>query len=127
MKLQEFVSETLKEIIAGVKEAQKYAASESTLVNPELLATGGTKSGTYQTAYMGQPPAYVEFDVAVTSTEGSATEAGAGIFVAGFGLGAKGKSDESSSSLSRIKFSVPVGLPIQRPQKSAAQNTTKHE
>ena len=28
MKLQEFISETLKEIIAGVKESQEYAASE---------------------------------------------------------------------------------------------------
>ena len=36
MKQQEFVSETLKEIIAGVKESQKYAESEGACVSPRM-------------------------------------------------------------------------------------------
>lgn len=121
MKLQEFVSETLKEIIAGVKESQKYAASEGAWVNPKMRAVLAAKDSRY---IVEQDHTYIEqiqFDVAVTSTEGSATEAGVGIFVAAFGAGAKGKSDASSSSISRIKFSIPIALPTQRtklPEKS---------
>lgn len=116
MKLQEFVSETLKEIIAGVKESQKYAESEGAWVSPRVTRAEigvGTRSARYVTQEGGATIKQIEFDVAVTSTEGSATEAGAGIFVAAIGLGAKGKSDTSSSSVSRIKFSIPLGLPMQ--------------
>ncbi|MBP7052952.1 MAG: hypothetical protein KBE65_18255 [Phycisphaerae bacterium] len=101
MKLQEFVNESLREIIAGVKEAQEYAKDNNATVNasPPTL----------------RPPIKeVEFDVAVTSIEGSQAQAGAGIFVAGLGLGAKGKMDTSNSSATRIRFSVPVCLPHQR-------------
>lgn len=38
MDLKDFVSETLKEIIAGVKEAQEYAKEHGAIINP-------TKSG----------------------------------------------------------------------------------
>jgi len=118
MKLQEFVSETLKEIIAGVKESQKYAESEGAWISPHMFAHGDKTSIRYIAEKGGANIEQIEFDVAVTSTEGSATEAGAGIFVAAIGLGAKGKSDTSSSSISRIKFSIPLGLPMQHSTKS---------
>ena len=120
MKLQEFVAETLKEIIAGVKKSQKYAESEGAWVSPEMRPDGygeGTRKVGW-TAQDGANIEQIEFDVAVTSTEGSETKAGVGIFVAGIGLGAKGKSDESTSSISRIKFSIPLGLPMQKSTKS---------
>jgi len=113
MILQAFISETLKEIIAGVKEAQEYAASQNAKVNPSARHIGGAKSPVLVDDSTLEHLQNVEFDVAVTSTEGSTTEAGAGIFVAAIGMGAKGKSDTSSSSISRIKFSVPLGLPTQ--------------
>ncbi len=34
MDLKEFVSETLKEIIAGIKEAQEYARESGAVINP---------------------------------------------------------------------------------------------
>lgn len=118
MKLQEFVRETLKEIIAGVKESQKYAESEGALVSPYMYEHGDKTSIRYLAHQNNATIERIEFDVAVTSTEGSATEAGAGIFVAAFGLGAKGTSDASSSSISRIKFSIPLGLPHARIDKT---------
>ena len=103
MRLQEFVSETLREIITGVREAQEYAKDNNVTIN----AGPG----------IGAPIKEVEFDVAVTSTEGSEAHAGTGIFVAGLGLGAKGKLDSSNSSVTRIKFSVPVCFPRQGQKK----------
>jgi hypothetical protein len=103
MKLQEFVSETLKEIIAGVKEAQGYAGDHS------------AKISVCAQSHLGYLPIEkVRFDVAVTSTDASETQAGAGVFVAVLGIGAKGKSDTSNSCVSRIKFSIPIVLPEQQ-------------
>jgi len=102
MKLQEFISETLKQIITGVKEAQEYANSLGGIINPPKKGPGSNFIDSAEN---------VAFDVAVTSTEGSETKGGVGVFVAAFGLGAQGKTDMSSSSISRIKFSVSVFLP----------------
>jgi len=122
MKLQEFISETLKEIITGVKEAQRYADSQDAMINPPSRKKGERKSIQMVDADTGQLLRDVLFDVAVTFTEETAKEGGAGIFVASIGVGVKGTSDTSSSSVSRVKFSVPVALPIQRKKESVGQN-----
>jgi hypothetical protein len=121
MKLQEFVNETLREIISGVKEAQMFAKDNGAVVNPqESGARKDKKSYTDVPLSNGPKDARdwrqvpiqdIDFDVAVTSTDASETQAGAGIFVAAFGFGVKDKSDTSNSCVSRIKFSVPIALP----------------
>jgi hypothetical protein len=112
MKLQEFVTETLREIIVGVKEAQMYAKDNAAQVNP--MMSRNTPPGMYNPGNLGDfsPVEKIDFDVAVTSTDTTETQAGAGIFVAAFGLGVKDKSDTVNSCVSRIKFSVPLVLPV---------------
>ena len=39
MELKKFVSETLKEIIAGVKDAQEFAAKNDACINPNQFGT----------------------------------------------------------------------------------------
>jgi hypothetical protein len=108
------VSETLKEIVAGVKEAQTYAEGVGATVNPAVNVQH-TPPGRYDPQRTGGLAAIqqVDFDVAVSSTDATQTQAGAGIFVAALGLGVKDKSDTTNSSVSRIKFSVPIVLPSQ--------------
>ncbi len=117
MKLQEFVSETLREIIAGVKEAQTFAAANDAQISPQewgQAATGKSHArGLHQESL---PITRVGFDVAVTSTDTTEKQAGAGVFVAGLGVGARGKSGDSSSCVSRVKFSVPLVLPVGKPK-----------
>jgi hypothetical protein len=115
MKLQEFIAETLKAYIAGVKDAQEYAAEYDARVNPPTLP-GDTRVQRRQSDAP-QDVQDVEFDVAVTSSEGSTTKGGAGIFVAAIGMGVQAKADTTNSSISRIKFKVPVGLPVQWPKR----------
>jgi len=111
MKLNDFVTETLKKIIDGITDAQKYYSTKGGNVNPSGL-TYRTNEGiqmwnyqTYQTAQM------IDFDSAVTTAEGTETKGGIGVFVGPLGLGSQGKSDASNTSVSRIKFSVPIFLP----------------
>jgi hypothetical protein len=113
MELQEFITKTLKAYIAGVKDAQEYAAEQGAKVNPSSRKAGELKSCRTVDADTGQLLQDVEFDVAVTSSEGSEKKGGIGIIVAYLGMATQAKTDTASSEISRIKFAVPVALPIQ--------------
>jgi hypothetical protein len=116
MKLQEFVNGTLREIIAGVKEAQAYAKENGGVVNPGHTKSDNTDTYSRSAAGGVLSVTKIDFDVAVTSTDTSETQAGAGIFVAALGFGVKDKSDTVNSCVSRIKFSVPLVLPVNKPE-----------
>jgi len=125
MKLQEFVKETLREVIAGVKKAQTYAADNGAEVNPAAATKQPGKRRVPGSAGGFVVVQEIEFDVAVTSTDTTEGQAGVGIFVAGLGIGAKGKSGASNSRVSRIRFSVPIVLPVQNPPKTVAHSRSR--
>lgn len=113
MELKDFIREALSQIVQGVTEAQNAVASTGGEISPrystrqqsthqDLKLLKSEKGGIIQN---------VEFDVAVTATEGTGTRGGIGVFVGAFALGSQGQSQSENSSLSRIKFSVPVTLP----------------
>lgn len=121
MKLQEFVSETLREVIAGVKEAQAYAKDNGAVINPEpehlvLEKDRYVNIMVAPQSWVCTPIEDIDFDVAVTSTDTSETQAGVGIFVAALALGVKDKSDIVNSCVSRVKFSIPLALPVNKPE-----------
>jgi len=99
MKLQDFVAETLNEIVVGVKKAQASAVEQGAMINPLHILPGNARFRE------------VDFDVAVTTSEGTEKERGLGVFVGSLGAGAKGKTDVSNVTVNRITFSVPVLLP----------------
>lgn len=101
MELQDFIDETLKQIIRGVKSAQESAIELGAKVNPR----GGSIVEMHN----------IHFDVVVSTNEETETKRSIGVFVGSAGsLGSQGQSDVTSSSMSRIKFSIPVKLPVQR-------------
>lgn len=93
MELKTFVQQTLEHIISGVSDSHTHAIKHGA-----SIATHG-----YITD--------VEFDVAVTTTDNSERKGGAGIFVFGFGIGGSGKTEATTSAVSRVKFKVTLGLP----------------
>lgn len=94
MDVKDFVSETLMQIVQGVVEAQTHTKDKGAVVVP------------YHDFHK-----TVNFDVAVTVVEGKETTGKAGISVWSIGAGVGGKSESSSSTVSRIKFDIPVELP----------------
>ena len=112
MKLEDFVAETLMQIVKGVATAQQQAAERGAQINPSQLSCR-TDQGTVvlwdkRTGVLGQQ---VEFDVAVTAVEDKKTKGGVGVFVGPLALGSQGESGKVNQSVTRIKFSVPVLLP----------------
>ena len=111
MKLKDFVAETLKEIVDGVLEAQDYYIDKGGSVNSKDITFKSDQGVMMYDRETYQPAQLIEFDVAITATEGTETKGGIGVFVGAIGLGSQGKSDTSNSSSSRIKFSIPIFLP----------------
>jgi hypothetical protein len=114
VKLEDFVSETLKQIVNGVRTAQDYAMENGASINPSTLSfrtdQGEVRLYERKTGRIAQE---IDFDIAVTTTEGTKTKGGIGIFVGPVGLGSQGQLDSTNSSMSRIKFKVPMLLPAQ--------------
>lgn len=100
MELQDFIAETLKQIISGVRRAQESAIDLGAKINPRGGAMVEMRN--------------VHFDVAVSTSEGTDKKEGIGVLVGPLGsVGSEDQADASSGARSRIKFSVPLKLPIQ--------------
>lgn len=111
MELQEFVAKTLVQIIAGVKDAQAEAKKHGAEVSPHLTG-GASELGKHGFIWAsGSAAQIVQFDVALTITEGTDTKGGIGVFSGAINLGSSGQSKNENMSVSRIKFSVPLSLP----------------
>lgn len=112
MDLKEFVSETLTQITEGVKGAQEAVKDTGGKINPELFGNESAlaSQGVVQTG-TGCTTTMVEFDVALTVTEGSGAKAGIGVFSGAVNLGAGGKLKSENMSVSRVCFKVPVSFP----------------
>jgi len=90
MDVKEFVRETLRQIVEGVREAKNETAHKC------------------QIAPVGNQRGKVEFDIAVTVDEEKTKEKGAGVSVWALKAGAIGQSTVSTNTVHRIKFSVSI-------------------
>jgi hypothetical protein len=116
--LEQFVEQSLIQIIAGVGKAQNSTRlagkhhSEADVVNPRFMAGAdmSPKGRDYFTVDRNIVQ-FVDFDVAVSSETGSNLKGDASIKVLGFGIGTQAGSEKATSAVSRIKFQVPIVLP----------------
>lgn len=103
MELDEFVKKVLLDVIDGVKSAQKS-------VNPGNMNTGDGVicwSNDFRLCK-------VEFVVAVTTTDSTDGKASAGLRVWSVGAGVERADSTRSEVANRIRFTVPVHLPMHR-------------
>lgn len=112
MELKSFVTQALCDVVQGVLDAQTSLGENGKYINPQLATEQGPleKQG-QQVSIYGQRVQQVEFDVAVTATEGTGTKGGIGVVAGMLALGSQGQSSAEQSNASRIKFSVSICLP----------------
>ena len=110
MQLDEFVTQTLKQVIDGVSAAQDYGKSKNANINPSSARMDSKASGYSFCVETGIPLQDVEFDVAVSVSESSETSEG-DKNVGAISVSPMNQSSNQSSSVSRIKFKVPILLP----------------
>lgn len=113
MDLKDFVKATLVNIVSGVKDAQEAVRGAGGIVNPASRVHKAADQSHFSSVEGGANVFLIEFDVAITVTEATNTGAGAKLAVASFlQLGAEGASDNAKSATNRIKFKVPLALPV---------------
>ncbi len=113
MELKHFISETLSNLIEGVVEAQAKVQSSGGRVSPYVSKPSDSKT-IYGRTNDKLPVIFVDFDISIEANEGKGTKGGIGVVTGMFTLGSQGESKENRQSSNRIKFSVPVALPLQR-------------
>jgi hypothetical protein len=114
VELKEFLTETIRQLITGVKEAQEFAESQGARVNPqEGLLDINNLPGLNRSRKTGLVVQIVEFDLAVTSGERIQTKDGSEIVIGQLEVMPAGQHDAENRAVSRIKFSLPVILPYQ--------------
>lgn len=111
MDLQDFVAQTLTQIIGGVKQAQAEAVGLQADVNPHLSSSAeqAGKLGFFWAG--GRAVQVVHFEIDLMVVEGTGTKGAIGVFVGAIGLGSSGQSTAENRSSSRIRFVVPIALP----------------
>jgi hypothetical protein len=107
MELQQFITESLKQIVDGVVDAQGYVKTKGGSINPVVNGLPN-RSWDQRTQTLVQE---VEFDVAVTTTEGKETKGGIGVVTGILAIGSQGKTDTSNVALTRLRFIIPIALP----------------
>ncbi len=111
MELKQFISETLFQLIDGVVEAQSKVDSLGGRIIPHVRIQD--QKSLYRTND-DLPVIFVDFDVSVEAQEGTGTKGGIGVVTGMFNLGSSGESKENKQLSNRIKFSIPVALPLHR-------------
>ncbi len=119
MDISDFVEQSLIQIINGVARAQKvapryeYDGRDGDTVNPRVMDRADyAPKGKYYSSVQGDLVQFVGFDIAVTVESGSEAKGSGGLKVLGIGgAEAGGRLTESTSSVSRIRFEVPIALP----------------
>ena len=113
MNLEDYIAETLQQIVSGVAKAQELTADHGAHVNPYLRGnvTINSSVGLIPTAAQGLYAQLVHFDVALTIKEGTGTKGGIGVATGIVNLGSAGKSSNENTTLNHVKFTVPLALP----------------
>ncbi len=113
MDLQQFVRETLTEIVLGVNAAQDQAEVEASgaRINPAGIGLGAVPDGYLGNLSSGEAVFVVDFDLAVTVSGAGQGEMGAKVQVMGqFTAKLNGTKKSARNSTNRIKFRVPIAL-----------------
>ena len=112
MELKDFVSETLKQVMEGVKMAQEKATELGGTVNPAgFINTDKSAPRSIQGDLIAH---VINFDIVVSTNDTDKAKGGVGIFVGEIGVGVRGEAESQSTAVNRIQFSVPVYLPTQK-------------
>lgn len=117
MELKDFVTETLNQIISGVKSSQEFAQREEAVINGtnfRIYKADSTNNAVYYDSLTGGIIQLIDFDIAINITESQNAKGGIGIFVGSIGLGTQGEAYTGNNTVNRIKFSVPLRYPFQQ-------------
>ena len=110
MELDQFISDTLTQIIRGVEAARQQAGNAAVAPpDPKASTKGSVTLG--NVVYEPQDKIrLVEFDVGLTVVQSTETKGKGRISVAWIGVGGEHGVERSTASVSRVRFEVPINV-----------------
>lgn len=123
MELKDFVKTSICQIAEGILEASEALKQTNAIVNPENIVVNSEQSQAYGRTRPPRddgPPSgsriveKIDFDVAISVQEGTATSAGIKVAMMSVGLGVGGESKANAGYESRIKSSIPMVFPTKK-------------
>lgn len=124
MELKEFIKTAITDITEAVTELQSEL-NNSTIVNPSL--PNPISNGSVDVGSGNQPIQKLEFDVALTTTEATAIDGGAKGGIAIFAAKLGTSQQAQMQNVSRLKFTVPIVLPVVRMPTKAEMTALKSQ
>lgn len=116
MELKHFIKTVLVDIVESIDEARKALEAKGEYICPSISHRySPTSKLNYDSAYSLYYQEVV-FDVAVTAEAEDGATGKAGINVLGINASLGGGVKEKNSSVSRIKFHVPIALKSENPK-----------
>ena len=109
MELKEFVRETIEQIVEGVSAAQDNIKDKGAVINPSEMEF--YKDGNWSN-FSHAMPQEVEFDMGLTSTDTKGSAEGVGVFLGSISLGKKNDVGVENIAMTKVRFSVPLVLPV---------------
>uniref|UniRef100_E6PTM4 Uncharacterized protein n=1 Tax=mine drainage metagenome TaxID=410659 RepID=E6PTM4_9ZZZZ len=128
MELNEFVRLSLSQIVDGIVSCQREIRDKGGYVNPAVFVSNPTNNSTthYASLASGQNVLLIDFDVAISVTDAVDGKVGGGLSVASlFKFEAKAAAASTSEATSRIRFKVPLALPVDSLSQTILDNEMK--
>lgn len=114
MDLKEFVAESLKEIVLGVREAQDGVMETDARIAPQIKHVPGNESASYWATKDTKEGFHtVVFDVAVAVQKNTGEKGEGTLRIPYFSIGGGVESSQENSTVSRLKFELPILWPTQ--------------
>lgn len=113
MELKEFIKSTIPQIIDSVSDLNEEYKDKDATINP-LSYVRIKDMQSIQTASGERLLTNVEFDLTVSIDESKNTDGKVNVMSCVIGGGASKSHTEGNSSISRVRFNVPVVLPARR-------------
>jgi len=114
INLEDFVSEVLQQLINGVKKAQQHAKDNDAHINSNRIKrdfnTTDFRITNENAKVLVQE---IEFDVAVSVSAQGNLKGGMGLVIPALGIGYQAEKETVNSTVSRVKFKIPVAFPPQ--------------
>lgn len=114
MDIKDFIKESLLQIVDGITEANAALEAEGASIPTSGVVGDGVLWSVVKDGKKDKAVQFmrVDFDLAVTVTQGDNIKAGGGVSIASlFNAGASSEESNQSQSVSRIKYTIPLELP----------------
>ena len=109
VSLDDFVAETLIQIVRGAQRAQSSLGTAARISPPTIRNHRAFSQGASTNTKQVNPTIHsVDFDVQITASSGTETKGDAGVKLYVFSAGTGGQSSNQNEHVTRVRFSIPL-------------------